>query len=82
MSNANEESIWLEMVKLAIVADHGGVWLDLPTFAVGNFSWLVNIHSNSAVKNRVGRLPKVLIFYHGIESGFPYICDQEHCKIK
>ena len=76
MSSVDDESVWMELVKLAVVAEHGGVWLDLPIFALGNFNWLVNIHSNLAVKNRVGRLPKVLLFYHGIESGFPYICDQ------
>jgi hypothetical protein len=33
------------------------------------------------VINKVRRLPQVLMFYHGIESGFPYNCTKEHCFI-
>lgn len=66
ISSVGDESVWLELVKLAVLSEHGGVWLDLPIFPLGNFDWLINIHYNSAVKNRVDRLPKVLLFYHGI----------------
>lgn len=64
--SVSDQSVWLELVKLAVLSQHGGVWLDLPIFPLGNFDWLINIHDNLAVKNRVGRLPKVLLFYHGI----------------
>lgn len=55
-----------DLIRLALVARHGGIYMDLSYILLENLDWLVNIaqYPSNLVFNRYGNQPKVLLFFH------------------
>lgn len=55
-----------DLYRLALVAKHGGVYMDASYLALSNFDWLVNIsqYPSQYIFNRFGDLPKVFMLWH------------------
>lgn len=61
-----------DLVRLALVYKHGGIYLDASTIAVESLDWLVNIAKfpNKYIYNRYGELPSVFLFFNPYDGGF------------
>lgn len=53
------------LVRLALVARHGGVYIDLTNILLDNLDWLVKIgkYPTEHIMNRYGDFPNVLMFW-------------------
>lgn len=62
-----------DFYRLALVAQHGGVYLDATYYFVRNFSWITDIANYPAdqIYNRFGVVPRNLMIFHPIE-GAPF----------
>jgi hypothetical protein len=51
---------------LALIAEHGGIYMDLSYILLENLDWLVNIESypTNFIFNRYGSSPKAFMFFH------------------
>jgi mannosyltransferase OCH1-like enzyme len=55
-----------DIVRIAVLVKHGGIYMDATTIAMDNFDWLLNIgrYPSQYIFNRFGHLPKVFIFMY------------------
>lgn len=55
-----------DIYRLALLAKHGGIYLDASYLALENFDWLINIgrYPSEFIFNRYGELPKVFMLFH------------------
>ena len=55
-----------DLVRLALLVEHGGVYFDVSYAPLTNLDWLVNIgkYPSHHIYNRYGHLPKVMMHYH------------------
>jgi hypothetical protein len=55
-----------DLIRLALLIKHGGIYMDASYILLENLDWLVNIarYPSEYVFNRYGPLPKVLMFWH------------------
>jgi mannosyltransferase OCH1-like enzyme len=55
-----------DFVRLALIATHGGIYLDSSYVAITNFDWIINIsqYPSQYIFNRFGKHPKVLMQFH------------------
>lgn len=68
------------MVRIAVIAKHGGIYMDASYFALEKFDWIINIsqYPSQFVFNRFGSLPKTLMFFHPhFGQPFTWVYDQE-----
>jgi hypothetical protein len=76
------EQIFSDFVRLALLAKHGGVYMDASFVLLQNLDWLVNItnYPQKYVYNRYGQQPKVLMFFNAQYGGrlFEAEVDSEH----
>lgn len=48
---------WADLMRLFLVYENGGMWIDTNSFFLGNFSWLDNIGKEKWVMNRIAPEP-------------------------
>ena len=55
-----------DLVRLALLVEHGGVYFDVSYAPLTNLDWLANIgkYPSHHIYNRYGNLPKVIMHYH------------------
>lgn len=55
-----------DLIRLAIIARHGGVYLDSSYILLENLDWLKYIarYPSNMIFNRFGKQPKVFLFFH------------------
>lgn len=53
---------WADLMRLFLVYENGGMWLDTNSFFLGNFSWLDDLASQKWVQNRITPQPEVITF--------------------
>jgi mannosyltransferase OCH1-like enzyme len=55
-----------DLIRLALLAKYGGIYMDASFFALESFDWLVNIgrYPSQYIFNRFGNLPKVVMMFH------------------
>ncbi len=55
-----------DLIRLALVAEHGGIYMDLSYILLEGLEWLVNIgrYPSNYIFNRYGSLPRVFMFFH------------------
>lgn len=55
-----------DFYRLALVAQHGGIYMDASYLLVENLDWLLNIgkYPTEYIFNRYGDLPNNLMFWH------------------
>jgi hypothetical protein len=49
-------------MRLFLIYENGGMWVDTNTFFLGNFSWIENIAKEKWVINRASSEPEVITF--------------------
>jgi hypothetical protein len=61
-----------DLYRLALISQHGGIYLDATFVFFEGFEWIVNIgrYPSQYVFNRFGHLPKVLLYW-GVQDGSP-----------
>lgn len=61
-----------DLIRLAIVYKHGGLYLDVSTIAVERLNWLLDIAKfpSHYIFNRYGKLPSVVMFWNPNNAGF------------
>lgn len=60
------DQTYSDMVRLALLYKHGGIYLDASFILLEDLSWLVNIPQTlpSLIYNRYGKRPKVFMFFN------------------
>ena len=55
-----------DLIRLALLAKHGGIYMDASFMAIESFDWLVNIgkYPSQYIFNRFGSLPRVFMMFH------------------
>lgn len=53
---------WADLMRLFLIYENGGMWIDTNSFFLGNFSWLDDIASQQWVQNRITAQPEVITF--------------------
>ena len=53
-----------QLISLAVLYQHGGVWMDPLLFIAENFGWLTGIGKEKFIWNRQGDLPKAVLSFH------------------
>lgn len=53
---------WADLMRLFLVFENGGMWIDTNSFFLGNFSWLDNIKQEKWVINRITPEPEMITF--------------------
>lgn len=63
-----------DLIRLALVAKHGGIYMDLSYILLENLNWLVSIakYPSNFIFNRYGENPKAFMFFHP-HYGSPFI---------
>lgn len=66
----DRESIWYELVRLALLMEHGGVFIDLSIVLVQGLDWLQQIASiaSGRIFDRCGSVPKAFMLWHPFET--------------
>jgi hypothetical protein len=55
-----------DLLRLRLIQEHGGIWMDITEVLQGGFDWLLNIKSDkykNLITNRFSEDPDVLLFY-------------------
>lgn len=58
-----------DLIRLFLVHDNGGMWLDTNSFFLGDFSWIDHLDTYPLVYNRVSSRPEFLSFSHNKDFG-------------
>jgi mannosyltransferase OCH1-like enzyme len=68
--------ISFDLIRLALVAKYGGVYMDLSYIMLENFNWLINItkYPSNLIFNRYGKRPNNFMFFHP-HYGSPFMWD-------
>lgn len=55
-----------DLIRLALLAQHGGIYFDVSYILLTNIDWIVNIgrFPTQYIFNRYSHLPKVLMHFH------------------
>jgi hypothetical protein len=57
-----------DFIRLALIAKHGGVFMDVSYLWLEGFQWIVDIAKEPThyIFNRYGETPKVLLQFHSL----------------
>ena len=53
---------WADLMRLFLVYENGGMWLDTNSFFLGDFQWLDDIAQQKWVANRLTPQPEMITF--------------------
>jgi hypothetical protein len=48
---------WADLMRLFLIYENGGMWVDTNSFFLGNFSWIENIAKQKLLENRLSAEP-------------------------
>jgi len=51
-----------DILRLVLMYENGGMWLDSNSFFINDFSWIENIQKEASIINRIGTYPDHLAF--------------------
>lgn len=52
-----------DLIRLFILQEHGGVWIDANSILLEDMSWITNLPSNPYVINKFGSAPQAFVFF-------------------
>jgi mannosyltransferase OCH1-like enzyme len=70
-----------DLIRLALIANHGGIYMDASFIALESLEWLLNIASypSQFIFNRFGETPRVFMMWHPhYGSPLEWTIDQRH----
>ncbi len=53
---------WADLMRLFLIHQNGGMWIDTNSFFLGNFSWIENITKEKWVENKLTPQPEIITF--------------------
>jgi mannosyltransferase OCH1-like enzyme len=61
-----------DLVRLALIYKHGGVYIDASVMAIQDFDWVVNMAKlpSQLILNRYGEVPSAFIFWNPFYRGY------------
>lgn len=58
------ESTRSQLISLAILHEHGGIWVEPYAFFLDNLNWFHEIGKEQFIWNKFGETPKVVVAFH------------------